>query len=184
MSVAIAFLTLWLLVAVSCSLGGWLKSVSPAVLFVAGFVIPSGGYFAGYFASSRFRRFVLRQNPQLLTLLQASRATGIIFLIANHNGVLPGLFAIPTGSIDVTIGITAPIIAIVLVSGRTPRHWFATWHVCGILGMMVSGTLGIIASPRAMSGFPLGLVPTFLGPVTLILHLMALSISLSGRNRN
>ena len=62
-------------------------------------------------------------------------------------------------------------------------------HVLGILGLIVSGGLAILTSPtplgvlaasvtsQAMSDFPLSLVPTFLGPVVLILHLTALTIA-------
>ena len=62
------------------------------------------------------------------------------------------------------------------------------WHTLGMLAALTSGTMGILTSGtplgllaggvtgQAMSAFPLNLVPIYLGPVTLIFHLIALCI--------
>ena len=40
-----------------------------------------------------------------------------------------------------------------------------------------AGLLAITPTSQAMNSLPLSMVPTFLGPVVLILHLMALTIA-------
>ena len=45
----------------------------------------------------------------------------------------------------------------------------------GIAALLISGSMAILTSPPAMTEFPLSLVPTFLGPNMLLLHLTALT---------
>src|SRR5262249_26712734 len=160
------------------------------VLLISGFFIPLTFFLAAHTYSARFRSFVLAQNPRQLTLLQASRITGFIFIVEYLKGNLPPAFAIPTALSDVTIGSAALIAASRLVSADgVPKPAFALWHRFGVFGLLVSGGMGILTSPtplgilasditsQAMCRLPLSLVPTFLGPVVLILHLMALAIA-------
>ena len=85
------------------------------------------------------------------------------------------------------IGVTAPIVALRLLSQRhVPRRAFMAWNILGILDLVVAVTLGMLLSPtplgilageisiRPLIRFPLGLIPTFGVPLTLILHLIAL----------
>jgi len=58
------------------------------------------------------------------------------------------------------------------------------WHMFGIAALIVSGGSGVLTSPPAMSAFPLSLVPTFLGPVMLLLHLAALAVISSASPAN
>lgn len=122
-------------------------------------------------------------------MLQASRITGFIFFIAYLRGDLPGIFAITTGASDMTIGATALVVSRLVSKNVVPRGRFPLWHLLGIAALMIDGGLGVLTSPtplgvlatgvtsQAMSDFPLSLVPTFLGPVVLILHLAALAIA-------
>jgi hypothetical protein len=187
----LAFLVCWFLAAVSISLSGWLDSVPSATLFTAGAVLGAGGYFALYFGFSSFRRLVLSLNLRTVTLVQSSRVTGGIFFLEYLWGRLPALFAVTTAATDVTVGITAFFVAPMLVSrGRRPKRGLLYWHVFGTLAALTSGALGVLTSgtelgllaedvtSQAMSTFPLNLVPLFLGPVTLIFHLIALCIIL------
>lgn len=186
----VPLLSVWFVLAIVLSASGALQDIPSAVPLVLGFVVPASGYFALYFASAGFRRFVFDQNLRLVTLALASRTCGAIFFVKYAEGVLPGRFAIPTGISDVAVGLTAVVAAFRLVSNAgAAKRGFVTWHLFGILGLIVSGSLGILTSPmpagllattptsQAMNSLPLSLVPTFLGPVVLILHLMALSIA-------
>jgi hypothetical protein len=168
---------------------GLTRDIPSAVLLIAGFLIPATTFFACYSAFSWFRQFVIDQDLRSVTRLQTSRITGIVFLLAYYSGSLPALFAIPTAATDMTVGITAPFVAFLWLSNDgAPTRPFVLWHYFGILGLIVSGSLGILTSPtpagilagdvtsQAMSEFPLVLVPTFLGPLILILHLIALTI--------
>jgi hypothetical protein len=188
-TLGIAFLFLWFAFALAMSLSGRLENVSSATLLISGSVIPAGSYFALYFGSARFRQFILGLDLRSVTLVQISRITGFIFFLEYSSGRLPALFSIPTGLSDAAVGITSPLVAFRLVSRQgLPKRGLACWHVFSMLAALLSGGLGILTSgtwlgflageitSQAMSEFPLSLVPTFLGPVTLIFHLIALCI--------
>jgi hypothetical protein len=174
-------LLLWLLLAAVVSKAGLLDSVPSPVLFILGAVLPASAYFAAYFGSVRFRKLVLSLDVRAVTLVQASRITGFIFFMEYIWGRLPGPFAIPTGLTDMTVGITSAIV----VSRLSNRGLFS-WHIFGMVAELCSGAMGVFTSgtplgwlatgvtSQAMSTFPLNLVPIYLGPVTLIFHLIAL----------
>jgi len=100
---------------------------------------------------------------------------------------LPGLFAWPAGLGDMAIGATAPLIIFAL--RRQPAfaagRLFQIWNLLGILDLIVavglgatSAVLGIGISAEIttfpMGVWPLVLVPTFLVPLFVMLHLASL----------
>jgi hypothetical protein len=185
----LVFLVVWFLGAIGVSLSGVLDDVPAAILLIAGALIPAAAYFALYYFSTRFRRFVLGLNLRYVTLVEASRVTGFIFFLEYAWGRLPGMFAITTGATDFTVGITSMLVAFQLISSEGfARPGVTHWHIFGMLAALTSGTMGILTSgtplgflaggitSQAMSTFPLNLVPIYLGPVTLIFHLIALCI--------
>jgi hypothetical protein len=186
---SLLFLFLWFLAALGVSLAGVLDDVPSPFLFIAGAIVPAGGFFGLYFISTRFRQFVLSLNLRPVTLVEASRVTGLIFFFEYAWGRLPGLFAITTGATDVTAGITSILVAFQLISREgIAKRGVNHWHILAMLAALTSGTIGILTSgtplgllaggvtSQAMSSFPLNLVPLYLGPVTLIFHLIALCI--------
>ena len=123
-----------------------------------------------------------------LTTLKEEKNLGIVFLTSYAYGVLPGIFALPAGIGDVAIGLTAPFIVWMLVSKTRARLVvLAVWNVLGLLDLVMAVSLGILTSrsslgilagtttSAAVVAFPLSLIPTFLVPVDLILHLITLS---------
>jgi len=96
----------------------------------------------------------------------------------------PAAFAVPTGIIDASVAATAFFVARHWVSAARP---FVVWHAAGVCGLATSVVLAILTStPRfglvdanhtsqAMAQFPMSLVPTFVGPLVLVLHLLALT---------
>jgi hypothetical protein len=109
-----------------------------------------------------------------------------VFVILYQRGALPGAFAIPAGWGDSAIGITAPIVAWYW-RRPYPAKIFIAWNVLGILDLVIAVTFGVLASrspvglfagdvtTRLMGQFPLGLVPTFIVFLLLILHVISLS---------
>jgi hypothetical protein len=133
-------------------------------------------------ASESFRRFTLSLNPRLLTLLQSWRVLGVLFVILEARGVLPAIFALPAGYGDITIGITASLVALWLaVPGH--RLGFVAWQVLGIADLVTAvglGTTAQLLSPGsvpmvAVTVLPLSLIPTFLVPLFLIIHLICIA---------
>jgi hypothetical protein len=120
--------------------------------------------------------------------VQVYRALGVIFLILYASGKLPGLFAWPVGIGDILVGGLAPLVA--LAYARQPREnggLIAAWNVFGILDLAIVVTTGFFTSPSLLQpfaaqppnelidAFPLMLVPVFLVPVSILLHLASLA---------
>ena len=139
--------------------------------------------FSLWFAVSKnFRRFALSLNPSILTLAQAWRIVGFTFVLLEAKGVLPGVFALPAGYGDMTIGATATLVAWKLAN---PNHRgsFILWQALGITDLVTAVFLGTTAallrpygpSTAAMTVLPLSLIPTFLVPLFLIFHVICIA---------
>jgi hypothetical protein len=149
-------------------------------------MLPLAAFLAAYFGSRRFRDLVLSADLRLLTAAQAWRAGGLVFLAFYAYGLLPGLFAWPAGLGDIAIGLTAPWIAAALTRDSTyaAEGRFAAWNVFGILDLVVAVGTGTLSSgivpgltdvrSTPMSHMPLVLIPAFLVPLFVMLHLTAL----------
>ncbi|HLP75363.1 MAG TPA: hypothetical protein VK327_00460 [Candidatus Paceibacterota bacterium] len=179
-------LALWFSLALGLSLAGLFDSRMPILIGLA-VIIPIGLFITGYLRFGEFRRFVLSADVRLLTLPHVWRVAGITFLILERKGILPAVFALPAGFGDIAIGATAPLIASMFLSGKSlSNRAFIWWNVLGLLDLVTAVALGILASngplgilasgatTRVMGQFPLSLIPTFLVPLFIILHLIAL----------
>lgn len=158
----------------------------PPLAIVAGATLPLLAFALAYRGSRPFRDLVLAADLRLLTGAQAWRAGGLIFLAFHAYGLLPGLFAWPAGLGDIAVGVTAPWVAAALI--RDPAFVgddrFAGWHVLGILDLVVAVGTGALSSgvvpglttvrSTPMSQMPLVLIPGFLVPLFVMLHVTAL----------
>jgi hypothetical protein len=110
------------------------------------------------------------------------------FLILFAAGKLPGLFAWPAGLGDVLAGVLAPVVAVAYA--RAPHKnsdLVFGWNLFGLADLVVAVTAGFLTSPspfqlfafdlpnELVSEFPLVLVPVFLVPVSVLLHLASLT---------
>jgi hypothetical protein len=148
------------------------------------------------------RRLLDAVPQEWLIAGQAYRVVGGAFLGVATYDVLPAYFAIPAGSGDFITGIVALLVAVWWVTGAPiarPAAWL--WNIFGLLDLVVAVGigLGLFAAPaaalfggsapwleRAALGFqpfgatifplgsPLALVPTFLVPLAIFLHLLSL----------
>ena len=120
--------------------------------------------------------------------IQLYRAVGVIFLILYATGKLPGLFAWPAGIGDILVGILAPVVA--LAYARDPLrngHLVSAWNWFGIGDLVIAVATGFLSSPSLLQPFaveppnelitlfPLVLVPIFLVPLSILLHLASLA---------
>lgn len=122
--------------------------------------------------------------------VQVYRVLGVLFIILLAQGQLPAYFARPAGWGDIFIGVTAPLVALALArraSGARPLAF--AWNVLGLLDLVVAVGMGTgalapylmpelgtrVPSAGAMGVFPLILVPTFVVPLSIILHVVALA---------
>jgi hypothetical protein len=103
-------------------------------------LIPVAIFAVGYVGVAGFRRFVLSLDLRLLTIVQGWRVVGAAFFFLYVYGVLPGVWAFPAAFGDIAMGVTAPVFAMALISGKSfPRWAFVVWNLLGICG---SGGLG------------------------------------------
>jgi hypothetical protein len=124
---------------------------------------------------------------QWVIAIQFYRVEGVIFLVLFAMHLLPGLFALPAGIGDVTVGLLAAAIAIGATGGQqlNPRT-VLRWNLLGIADLIVAVSTGFLTSPsrfqlfafdrpnELISMFPLVLIPTFLVPLAILLHIISL----------
>lgn len=131
-------------------------------------------------------------QPSLIAL-QAWRILGITFeFLMLALGKLPPLFALPAGLGDITAGLAAPFVARRLHQPGG-RIWALAWNAFGLLDLVVAMGLGATAAPgpiqvfhtdpstAVLTGFPMALFPTFLVPLSMLLHILSLRSLLGAR---
>jgi len=118
--------------------------------------------------------------------VQLYRALGVIFLILYASDKMPGLCAWPAGVGDVIVGLLAPVVALAYArDARRNAGRVTAWNVLGILDLVVAITTAFITSPSTLFSyeppneliaiFPLVLIPVYLVPLSLLLHLASLA---------
>lgn len=160
---------------------------APPLALLISLVVPLGLFLVGYWTSPSLRQFVLSADLRLIVGIQAWRWAGFGFLTLYTYRVLPGIFAWPAGLGDMAIGVTAPLVLAGLLRrpGFAAGNRFVLWNISGILDLAVAVSIGAVVplfapslyrtgSTAAMTHLPLVLIPTFLVPMFLILHLTAL----------
>lgn len=127
-------------------------------------------------------------QARLLTL-HVWRIEGLAFLVLLALGQLPALFAVPAGIGDLFIGLTAPIMA----RNLDRRGVAIAWNVLGLGDLALAVFLGATTTPgaahvffttpsaEAMTAFPMAIIPTFLVPLSIGLHVVSLRYLLSAR---
>ena len=134
-----------------------------------------------------FRRVIDAIPQQWLVGLQFYRVEGIIFLVLLSAGSLPVAFAIPAGVGDALVGLFAPLVAFAYI-----RKWpsantlLRTWNLLGLADLVIAITTGFLSSPSPVqllahdnpnmliSQYPLVMIPVFLVPLAILLHLASL----------
>jgi hypothetical protein len=187
-----AGLALWLgLVILLGSRGAFVGSAgSPPLPIFFGVAIPLAVFFAAYFGWGAFRTFILSADLRLVAAIQAWRWAGLGFLTLYAYGILPGPFAFPAGLGDMAIGFTAPWMVLELV--RRPSfaasRRFRMWNILGIVDFVVAVTMGTLCSgflpgftrliggvtTGPMAHLPLILIPAYMVPFFIMLHVTAL----------
>ena len=138
--------------------------------------------------SSTMARVIETVPQQWLIGVQLYRALGIIFLILYGAGKMPGLFAWPAGIGDVLVGALAPVVAIAYARGPEKNGDLARgWNIVGLTDLGVAVATGMVTAPSPIQQFafdlpnelvvtfPLILIPIYLVPLSVLLHLASLT---------
>jgi len=165
----------------------------PPLTLLTGVVVPIILFLAALRTSRSFRDFVFTADLRLLTAIQAWRFGGLAFLAFYVHGILPGIFAFPAGLGDMAIGATAPWIMLSLIHRPdfASSRSFRVWNLLGILDLIVAVGIGGLFSALAsgtpgevtttpMAQLPLMLIPAYLVPIFVMLHVTALYQSRRG----
>lgn len=123
-----------------------------------------------------------------LAAIQVVRVVGGTFLVLLTIDRLPPGFALPAGIGDVLVGVSAPFVAYALWRRPDRRALGIAFNTLGLLDLVVAIPLGMIHAPgrlqlvntdptTAQLGlFPMALIPTFVVPLTLVLHIASLRL--------
>jgi hypothetical protein len=137
--------------------------------------------------STALSRLIDATPRHWIIAVQAYRIEGAIFLALCAANLLPGVFAWPAGAGDVVTGLLGLGIGINVARGRQLRpRTVLSWNLFGIADLIVALTTGFLSSPsplqsfafdhpnQLISMFPLVLIPTFLVPLAILLHIISL----------
>lgn len=177
------FLGLWFFAAATRSLGYSMSLPVFAALFLGpilfSLVLLALPYWRGVVASA---------STSGLIAVQCLRAIGGVFLIALANQAVSREFAVPAGWGDIATGVLALPVAWAVIR-RVPgwRLYVTAFSLFGLgdlinavgvgsgllqpISAQIFGT-SEVAQGNALGLFPLALIPTFLVPQAIILHLM------------
>jgi hypothetical protein len=188
----------WFIVALETSLAGWYGGTARRVPNIQyGLVIPILIGLLLFWRWPLLRRALAVVPNEWLIGIQFYRALGVIFLILYTTGRLSGLFALPAGLGDVSVGLLAPLVATAYArsSGGAARR-VRLWNLLGIADLVIAVTIGFLTSPSPLqlaafdrpsvliAIFPLSLIPVYMVPLSILLHLASLNQLRHGETEN
>src|ERR1700723_3825392 len=158
------------------------QAVSVATILLVGW------FFAALFWRWGAFRRVIDSIPQpWIVGVQLFRVEGVIFLTLYALYGLPGAFAWPAGVGDVIVGLLAPAVGFAYAYSPTrAAGLLRAWNLLGIGDLIVAGATGFLTSPSRfqvlaldspnvlITAFPLAMIPVFLVPLAVLLHLASL----------
>lgn len=132
-----------------------------------------------FWESESFQKLCLDLDIRVLLLIQLTRFVGIYFLILHSKGELPFAFAVPGGWGDIAVAITAIFVCIFSpTKGMLGFIIYFAWNFFGfidILFVVLTAVKLVLFDPQSMKAlteFPLSLLPTFLVPIIIFTHIL------------
>lgn len=135
--------------------------------------------------SVRMRTFVSSIPLEWMITAHVGRLLGVFFLLLLAAGRLPWTFATAAGWGDIVIGAAAPLVAWLAYKGFTGARGIGLlWNTLGLADLVLAVTLGVGSAADSparfiyestdsgtMASLPWLLVPGFLVPIYILLHL-------------
>ncbi len=139
--------------------------------------------------STTFRGWIRRIPLPVLVGVQFYRVVGVLFLIAYAHDGMPAEFALPAGIGDILVGLAAVVVAVLLLKQgeQRARPTVLAWCALGIFDFVVAVATGFLSAPSpfqqlaldapnaAIVSYPFVLIPTFVVPLSIILHVYVIS---------
>jgi hypothetical protein len=178
----------WFLAAVVLSWSGFYQGATSSIPTIPfGLLIPIAAGVVLFWHWPVLRRIIESVPQSWIVSVQVYRVEGLVFLTLYAGGWLPGAFAWPAGVGDVIVGLLAPVVGIACARGaRGSAALLWAWNLLGITDLVVAVTTGFLTSPSQLqllaldrpneliSSFPLAMIPVFLVPLSLLLHIASL----------
>jgi hypothetical protein len=168
---------LWFGLAVAAGHFLWLQRIPP--FGVQGIILGlSVILLAAYFRVEAVRTWVDRIDLRTLVLLHVTRFVGIYFLVLHERGELPRAFAVPAGFGDIVVATMALPVALAPLEPPVRLRALRIWNVVGfvdiVLVIVTAARINLNAPGqlRALTHLPLSLLPTFLVPLIIAIHVI------------
>ena len=150
---------------------------------------------AAAFTSPAIRQLISPSNiqPGVVAVHALRIIPGSVFVVMAPLGVLPAIFAGPAGVGDILVGSSALLASRWVRSGRWGRA--LVWNVFGMLDFVNGATIGIATSPGPFHALhtnptsalfwmqPLAVVPFFMVPIYVLLHLVSVRYLVASRSK-
>ena len=145
-------------------------------------------------ASSSVRRLISQPEvqPSVVAVHALRIIEGSVFVAMVPLGVLPAVFGLPAGLGDVLVGLGALPASRWISSRRRGR--VVWWNLFGLLDLANATALGLMTTPGPLHvietnptsalllASPLTIVPTFIVPIYVLLHLISLRYLIASRS--
>lgn len=185
-SLTVAAVTVWLAAAIAAGVTGAVNTPGQPPMLLAALVgVPIVTGIIAYALSPSFRAWTSGLSLTWLVGLHIWRFVGLGFVLAWLLGRLPGGFAIPEGLGDVVAAAGALALLPGLRRGMASRGWLLAWNTFGLVDLVSAIAVGVLYSNSAlgvlanggvttelMVTFPVSLIPTFLVPLFILMHLL------------
>ncbi|NUN69257.1 MAG: hypothetical protein HUU02_06050 [Bacteroidetes bacterium] len=121
-----------------------------------------------------------------LTALQSFRiGVEIILWLLAEERLLPLVMSWEGRNVDVLVGLTAPVLAVLLLKGKVSHRVMIAWNVAGLIivtNVVVHGMLSVPGIERIVTDIPnfivsyapFNLLPGVLVPIAYLLHILSL----------
>jgi len=137
--------------------------------------LPIALSFIIYKKSKKVQELIFSIPLSWLIILQVYRTEGSIFLLVMSMGFLPSVFAIPAGIGDILAGIFAiPASYMLYKKKRYARPVAIGVTIFGIADFVMAITIGVSISPSVLQNTFLLIIPAFLVPFALVVHMFTL----------
>ena len=145
--------------------------------------------------SSAIRQLISQSNiqPAVIAVHALRFIAGSAIVLMAPFGVLPAIFAVPAGLGDVLIGSSALLASRWVSSGRWGRALL--WNVLGLVDFVNAAALGLATTPGPLHVLltnptsamfwmqPLAIVPIFMVPIYVLLHLTSVRYLVASRSK-
>lgn len=181
-------LVVWFLAELVPAWLGFFQGAAPRVPMIQfGMLVPPVLIAVLFWRWPLLRRVVEAVPQKWIVGVQFYRVEGLIFLVLYAAGKLPGAFALPAGIGDVITGLFA--LSVGAAYARNPQASASrvrAWNLFGIADLIVAVTTGFLTSPSPLqmlsldkpneliTAFPLVMVPVYLVPLAILLHIASL----------